>query len=69
VAETGTPSEEAPGDTADRALRETAAVVPPAWDPAAEAEVVEAEVVVAVGGVGKRLGSRKKVRRKSKEYT
>ena len=47
AAETGTPSEEVPRDTTDRAREQVATVVPPAWDPEAE---VEAEVVAAAGG-------------------
>jgi len=48
AAETGTPSEEVPRDTTDRARGQVATVVPPAWDP--EAEVA----VVAVAGADER---------------
>jgi hypothetical protein len=64
VAETAMPSEEAPGDTTDRALGPAAAAVPPAWGPAAAALVAAvAEVAAAVaGGAGKRPRSQKKIR-------
>jgi len=69
VAETAMPSEEAPGDTTDRALDPAAAAVPPAWGPAAAAAeeasvaaVAEVVAVAAVGGAGKRPRSQKKIR-------
>jgi hypothetical protein len=68
VAETGMSSEEAPGDTTDRALGPAAAAVPQAWGPAAAAAeasvaaVAEVVAVAAVGGAGKRPRSQKKIR-------
>ena len=53
AAETGTPSEEVPGDTTDREPVAAAVVAPPAWDPGEEegsVVVVEAAAAVAVGG-------------------
>ena len=49
VAETGTPSEEVPGDTADRALAPAAAAAHPAWGLEAEAGASVAAVVAAGG--------------------
>ena len=60
VAETGMLSEAVPGAprvTTDRAHAPAAAAVPPAWD----LEEAVAVVVVAVGGAGKRPGSRKEI--------